>query len=80
MLSWLYGKQKTQTAYDLEKEKRRTLAVEVALRCVEQKRTEILAKCPDCSVNIFHDEYRTELVAYDKTGNTQVARELHLHS
>ena len=79
-MSWLFGRGGKCTVEEIEKQRRKTMATEMALKSVEERKTAVLAKNPNANIQVFHNDDKTEMTAYDSSGNVVLARESHHHN
>lgn len=78
-MSWLFGRGGQCTAEETEKQRRKTMATEMALKSVEERKAAVLTKDPSAHVYIYHNDNETRFTAYDASGNVLVAQETHTH-
>ncbi len=78
-MSWFFGRGGQCTAEETEKQRRKTMATEAALKSVNERKTAVLARHPGATIHIDHTDDKTKFSAYDASGNVLVAQECHWH-
>jgi hypothetical protein len=61
----------------VEEEKRKTLLHQTAIKVIEERRASMLAKNADARIYVNQNDREVEFVAWDKTGNIELTREVY---